>query len=113
MYEERISYLVGEINKLIAKHNNKLNGLTKQKNEILRKQNIQEELTREIDEQRNYYKERETINKIKKDDLENKIALVQRKVTEFKLTDDINFKDIKKNTKSMQTSRIEIDDMAM
>jgi hypothetical protein len=77
----------------------------------MRKQNIQQELQRDIDEQRNYYKERDTINKIKKDDIENKMALIQRKVTEIKLTDDINFKDIKKNTKNMQTSRAEIDDL--
>jgi hypothetical protein len=102
---------VSEINKLIAKHNNKLNVHTQQKNEILKKQNILEELQSEIEHQRNYYKERDTINKIKKDDIENKITLMQKKNTEIKLSDDINFKELKKSTKNMKTSKAEVDDI--
>jgi hypothetical protein len=81
---------VNEINKLIAKHNNKLSVHTQQKNEILKK-HIQKELQIEIEHQRNYYKERDTNNKIKKDDIINKITLMQKKNTEIKLSSHRNY----------------------
>jgi hypothetical protein len=53
------------------------------------------------------------LNKIKRDELENKIANYQKKVTEIKLNDDLNLKEIKKTNTTMKSSKIQKDDIMM
>ncbi len=114
MYEDKVSelgkYLIKtdiECNSLINSYNTKLTICAKQKADIVKKMNKIDELQRDIQNQRNHYSEKDMLHKIKYEELMNKYTLLEKKVGEEKLKDDIRENEFIKASKTIETNKFE------
>jgi len=67
----------------------------------------------DTEEQKNAFLERQMLNKIKYDELEKKLASLQKKIYEYQMNDDIRKAEMSISNVKLSTSRVVKDDMEM
>ena len=88
-YEKKIEEIELNNTKLEKKIEDRINLYNQQKKEIIQNQSKIENLTKEIEQQKNAFNERFMLNKIRYDELEKKFSSIQKKLYELQMVLDI------------------------
>ena len=88
-YDLKIDDLEQKNNKIVKRIENRIDLFENQKKQIIDGENKVNSLLHEIEEQKNTFKERAMINKIKFDELEKKFANLQKKIYEMQMKFEI------------------------
>ena len=98
-FDERINILTKENKNLSNEINDKINIYNNNKTEIIFYQNKIKDILNEIDQQRINFKEKENVNNIKYNELENKFFNLQNKIYNLQMNSNIRKTELIKNKK--------------
>lgn len=106
-YDLKIEDLEQKNSKIVKRIENRIDLFENQKKQIIEGENKVNSLLQEIEEQKNAFKEREMINKIKFDELEKKFANLQKKIYELQMNFEIKKAESVQNFRKVDTVAIE------
>ena len=102
-YDLKIEDLENKNNKIVKRIENRIDLFENQKRQIIDGENKVNSLLHEIEEQKNTFKERAMINKIKFDELEKKFANLQKKIYEMQMKFEIQKAESVQNFRKVDT----------
>lgn len=89
VYDRRIDQINRENNQLTDKIEDRLEILTRQRDEIIQCEIEENKLVRQIEDDKNSFLERQMLNKIRYEELEKKFVNLQKRVVEIQLGEKI------------------------
>ena len=101
-FDERINILTKENKNLSNEIDNKINIYNNNKTEIIFYQNKIKDILNEINQQRINFKEKENVNNIKFNELDNKFLNLQNKIYNLQMNSNIRKNELIKNKKIQQ-----------
>ncbi len=107
VYDNKIGQIEFEIKKKKMRVEDRMKIIAVQRERINELESKVDLVLKETEDQKNNFAEREMVNKIRMDELENKYAFLQKRITEFQLNDDIRKAEMKGSSKRLNESKDE------
>lgn len=118
-YNKKIDEMEKDNKRHLERLEDRMNIVKMQRNKI-REYELKAEIElKDIEEQKNYYLERQMLNKIKFDELEKKFAGLQKKIYEYEMNDDVRRAEMAQSSRRVNISKsnlsrsIELDEVDM
>lgn len=112
-YDKKIEELEKENKKMLERLEDRLNIVKTQRNKIREVELKIEVELKDTEEQKNYFLEKQMLNKIKYDEMEKKYAALQKKMFEYEMNEDVRRAEIKSSSRKLNSSRVEVDEVGI